>query len=46
MKKMMNYKKMHSGIRYEREGAETDCPTCGGDAIVNDSGTFCSNCDN
>lgn len=27
------------------EGAEIDCPDCGGDAIHNDSGTFCPNPD-
>lgn len=26
------------------EGAEIDCPDCGGDAIVNDSGVFCPTC--
>lgn len=25
------------------EGIETDCPDCGSDAIVNDSGLVCSN---
>lgn len=27
------------------EGAETDCPNCGNDAIVNDEGIVCSNPD-
>ena len=27
------------------EGVETDCPDCGSDAIVNDSGLTCSNPD-
>lgn len=27
------------------EGAEIDCPDCGGDAIHNDSGTYCPNPD-
>lgn len=26
------------------EGVEIDCPECGGDAIVNDSGVYCPNC--
>lgn len=46
MKTMLYFKKMHTGIRCEYEGTETDCPTCGGDAIVNDSGVFCPDCDN
>ena len=27
------------------EGVETECPDCGSDAIVNDSGLVCSNPD-
>lgn len=27
----------------EAEGAEFDCPYCGGDAIQNDTGSTCSN---
>jgi DNA-directed RNA polymerase subunit RPC12/RpoP len=26
------------------EGAETDCPDCGGGAIVNDDGIYCPDC--
>lgn len=45
MKTSIYFRKMHSGIRCDREGAETDCPNCGGDAIVNDSGIYCPDCD-
>lgn len=30
----------------ECEGAEIDCPDCGGTAIVNDSGVYCPDCSN
>lgn len=40
---------MVSNFRYsynlDPEGAEVDCPDCGGDAIHNDSGTYCPDCD-
>lgn len=26
------------------EGVEIDCPNCGDDAIVNDSGVYCPTC--
>jgi Zn finger protein HypA/HybF involved in hydrogenase expression len=29
----------------EPEGAETDCPDCGGEAIANDDGIYCPECD-
>ena len=28
------------------EGVEVDCPDCGGDAIANDSGVYCPDCNN
>ena len=36
-----------SNDRYRQpEGAEIDCPDCGGTAIVTDSGIYCPDCAN
>lgn len=30
----------------QREGAEIDCPNCGGEAIMTDTGVYCPDCAN
>ena len=42
---IMEERAMFNIFYKDDEGVETECPDCGSDAIVNDSGLVCSNPD-